>query len=229
MKLFTYINYFFFLAGNWNFSIAWYIIKQEIAGEKKYRINTTGTDDLHQLKLLGVETSHATIYMPATYQLLENLFSQPSLQHCKQLLDIGCGKGRIMCVGAHCSFENVTGIDLSKKLCQEARTNLAIVKTSFPALNYEVVNNDAFYYDIPATIDCIFLFNPFDEIIMSGVINNLEKSLTLNPRTIMVVYLNPLWGNLFIDAGYESIYHTKKMNYLEATIYTKNSPGFPGS
>ena len=35
MKFFSYIRYFFYIAYNWNIGIAWYIIKQEMKGEKK--------------------------------------------------------------------------------------------------------------------------------------------------------------------------------------------------
>ena len=95
MKLFTYIEYFYFLFINWNIRIAWIMIRQEIAGEKKYGINTTGADELYKLQKLGIDISHATIYMPVSYTLLEeafkNLSSSKPLNH---FLDVGCGKGQ---------------------------------------------------------------------------------------------------------------------------------------
>ena len=73
MKTLSYIKYFFFLFINWDVKIAWYMIKQEIKGEKKYGINTTGADELHNLEKQGIDISHATIYMPVSYSLLEDL------------------------------------------------------------------------------------------------------------------------------------------------------------
>ena len=101
MKFFTYIKYFYFLFINWNIKIAWIMIKQEIAGEKKYGINTTGADELYKLEKQGIDISHATIYMPVSYTLLEEAFKQLNFYKPQvHFLDIGCGKGRALCVAA---------------------------------------------------------------------------------------------------------------------------------
>jgi SAM-dependent methyltransferase len=217
MKFISYIKYFFYIAYNWNIGIAWYIIKQEIKGERKYGINTTGADELKKLEDKGIDITHATIYMPASYELLEELFTkigpQGSVNH---FLDIGCGKGRALCVAAHHGIQRITGVDLSKELCDAAKENLFITKQKIPPLNYNVINNDAFYFEIPSDVDCIFLFNPFDEIIMSGVVNNIMRSLKKDPRKMTILYINPLQKQLFVKAGFKETWHTKKLKYLEA-------------
>jgi SAM-dependent methyltransferase len=224
MKLFSYIRYFLYLAYNWNVAIAWHIIMQEIRGEKKYGINTTGADELHKLENQGIDISHATIYMPVSYILLEEIFQQlnhPKLlnpKHLNHFLDIGCGKGRALCVAAHQGFNTVTGIDFAKDLCKAAKENLNITKQKIPTLNYKIINNDAFYFEIPDDIDCIFFFNPFDEFIMSAVVNNICTSLQENPRNINIVYVNPLHKEYFLKAGFKETWHVKKMKYLEVSI-----------
>jgi len=224
MKLPAYIKYFFYLAWHWNIPIAWHIIRQEIKGEKKYGLNTTGADELKQLGKKGIDISHATIYMPVSYELLEDIFEQSGAgnrQPFNHFLDIGCGKGRALCVAAHKGFTQVTGIDFSKTLCESAKANLAATKQKIPSLQYHIINNDAFYFQIPADADLIFFFNPFDEIIMSGVVNNIVTSLQSHPRKLSVIYVNPLHKDLFISAGFTEIWHCKKMKYLEASILSK--------
>ena len=142
MKFFTYIKYFYFLFINWNIRIAWIMIRQEIAGEKKYGINTTGADELYKLEKQGIDISHATIYMPVSYTLLEEAFKQlnfnkPQTTNHKQqthFLDIGCGKGRALCVAAHQGFKKLTGLDFAKDLCEAAKENLSITKQKIPQL-----------------------------------------------------------------------------------------------
>lgn len=238
MKFFSYIKYFFFLFSNWNIRIAWVMIWQEVKGEKKYGIDTTGADELFALEKQGIDISHATIYMPVSYQLLEEIFNQLKLLHpqieqseipkhfgttdnkpTSHFLDIGCGKGRALCVAAHHGIRKLTGLDFSRVLCESANQNLSITKQHFPQLDYKVINNDAFYFEIPADADCIFLFNPFDEIILSAVVNNICKSLQRNPRTITIIYVNPQHKELFLKAGFKEIWYTKKMKYLEASIF----------
>ncbi len=226
MKFFSYLRYFLYLAYNWNVGIAWHIIMQEIKGEKKYSINTTGADELNKLEKKGIDISHATIYMPVSYILLEEIFSQlnsnkPQTINPKQqahFLDIGCGKGRALCVAAHQGFRTVTGIDFAKDLCVAANENLSITKQNIPALNYKVINNDAFYFEIPDDVDCIFFFNPFDEFIMSAVVNYICTSLQENPRKLNIIYVNPLHKEYFLKAGFIETWYIKKMKYLEVSI-----------
>lgn len=218
MKLLTYIRYFYFLLDNWDFKIAWYMIKQEVKGERKYGINTTGADELNTLEEMGIDVTHATIYMPVSFYLLEDIFQQVQPHELKHFLDMGCGKGRAMCMAAHHGFNNVTGIDLSKDLCLAAEANLVLTKKQFPQLQYKIINNDAFYYEIPEDVDCIFFFNPFDEIIMSAVVNNIFESLDENPRKLRIIYVNPLHKEQFLKAGYKETWYSKKMKYIEAVI-----------
>ena len=222
MRSFT--KYFFFLASNWNIRIAWHILRLEIKGERKYGIHTTGADELKLLEKKGIDISHATIYMPASYDLLEELFLQLkelAVQPSMHFLDIGCGKGRALCMAAHNGFSKLTGIDISKELCADAVSNLALTKQKFLDLDSTIINNDAFYFDIPTDVDCIFLFNPFDELIMSGVVKNIKDSTRKKPREIVIVYVNPLHKELFTKAGFRETYHSKKMQYLEAVILTR--------
>ena len=226
MKFLTYIKYFYFLFINWNIKIAWIMIRQEIAGEKKYGINTTGADELYKLEKQGIDISHATIYMPVSYTLIEEIFNQ--LDSDKQqttnnkpqihFLDIGCGKGRALCVAAHQGFKKVTGLDFARDLCEAAKENLSITKQQIQKFEYKIINNDAFYFEIPDDVDCIFFFNPFDEIIMSGVVNNIAKSLQNHPRKISIIYINPLHKEYFLKAGFTETWYSKKMKYLEASI-----------
>lgn len=218
MKWLLYIKYFYYLLNNWNIKIAWYMIRQEIKGEKKYGINTTGADELYKLEELGIDISHATIYMPVSYGLLEEIFTQLAPKPLHHFLDMGCGKGRALCIAAHKGFKQLTGLDLARYLCETAKENLAITRQKFPKLNYNVINNDAFYFEIPGDVDCIFFFNPFDEIVMSAVVNNICTSLQNNPRNITIIYVNPLHKELFLKAGFTETWHFKKMMYLEVSI-----------
>ncbi len=206
---------------NWNVRIATHIIIREIRGERKYNIDTTGADELNNLRDSGVDTSHATIYMPVSYDILESILKKLSEMGCKQLTDIGCGKGRALCVAAHYGIHNLKGIDISKEFCNTAKSNLKKTSEIIRGINYEIKNDDAFYFEISKDTECVFLFNPFDEIIMSGVIQNILKSIKLKPRPFIIVYMNPLYENQFIETGFKKVYSEKKLEYLDGAIYVK--------
>ena len=217
-KFFSYIKYFFYLAFNWNVKIATYLLVQEIKGEKKYCITSTGADELKSLEEKGIEINHATIYMPVSYNLLEEIFGELNEKSKIHFLDIGSGKGRAMCVAAQYGFSKVTGIDFSKEFCSAAEENLAVTKRKKTGLQYKIINNDAFYFEIPNDVDCIFMFNPFDEIIMNGVAENILESFEMAPRTITLIYVNPQYKDELLAVGFKQIYHIQKMRYLEAVI-----------
>lgn len=191
---------------------------QEIKGEKKYGINTTGADELKNLKRKGIDTSHATIYMPVSYSVLEDVFKLVNIAAANHFVDIGCGKGRVMCVAGCRGANKVTGIDFSEDLCRDAANNLSIIKEKNPLVSFEVINITAKNFNIPEDADCIFMFNPFDNVVMKIVIQNIKKSFDKNPRPVKVIYVNPVHKNLFINEGFTETGYLKQRKYFEVSV-----------
>ena len=216
MRAIPYLKYFVYIAWHWNPIIAIHILFHEIKGEKKYGIDTIGIDNLEQLE--NDQIDHATIYMPAIYSMLEVVFDNINIASFNHLIDIGCGKGRAICVAAAKGCKKVSGIDFSKELCMDTLQNLTIIQQKQPLLLAKIINNDAYTYAIPEDVDCIFLFNPFDDFLMEGVVEQIKKSLLTNPRMITIIYANPLCKSHFIDAGFKETFHRKKMRYIEVSV-----------
>jgi 16S rRNA G966 N2-methylase RsmD len=222
LKKFAFIQYFFYLGINWNWRIAFYIIIHEIKGERKYKIQTTGSDELKKTKAAGIDISHATVYMPASYVLLEAIFARLPNNQRNHFLDIGSGKGRVLCVAGHHGYNKVTGIEFSNELCDIAAENLQQTKKQFPLLNFSLIKEDASTVEIPNDVDCIFFFNPFDQVVMNVVAKNIEASYKKNPRNIYIVYFNPLFKKELIKIGFAEFYYTCNLKYLEAVILKKS-------
>jgi SAM-dependent methyltransferase len=218
MKYFRYLYYFSYITYKWNFKLACFVIQHEIKGERKYGINTTGFSGLQKLKANGIDTSHATIYMPVSYYLLSKAFKHYPKAAKNNFVDIGSGKGRALCVAAAKGFNKVSGVDISADLCADAVVNLEHTKKIYPLLEYTLQTMDAVNYKIPDDADCIFFFNPFDEIIMKQVVYNIQNSLRQFPRNMVIIYANPLYENFFLDIGFKETYYTSEMDYLEMSI-----------
>ncbi|MES2429474.1 MAG: class I SAM-dependent methyltransferase [Bacteroidota bacterium] len=215
MKFLNYIHYFLYLSSNWNLRIALHILINDIKGEKKYGIHTTGIDDL---KKTGQDISTASIYMPVSYDLLEDIFTHLPLSPREHFLDIGCGRGRAMCVAAENNYKKISGIDFSKKLCKEALANASIMMQKKDSPSFDVHVANAATYSIPSDVDCIFMFNPFNDIIMKNVIENILTSIQKRKRDVYIVYVNPLHKDLFIQKAFTEIYYSKRLKYLEVSI-----------
>lgn len=212
------LKYFFYLTWNWDISTAIHILREEKKGEMKFGIRTTGADELKSLERRGIDIDHSTIYMPVSYDILQHFFAKADIANCRHFLDIGCGKGRAVCVAALLGAKKVSGVDFSKDLIKIAKANAEIVKQKKPDSEIRLYNNDAFYFEIEDDVDIVFLFNPFDDVIMSGVIDNIQSSLQRAPRKLQIIYINPLQKQTFIDADFKQSYFFKLRPYLEGII-----------
>lgn len=218
MKLFTYIRYFFFIALNWNFRLAFFTLSHEIRGEKKYGLNTIKLNDLKKATLQG-DLNTAEIYQAAGYYILEHLFSKiDEIISEKNMVDFGCGKGRAMAVAAYHHFKTITGIEFAKELAMQAAINLSVVALKTPAVEFKVEWMDAVSYKILQHQNVFYFFNPFKDTVMKKVIENILRSKQDYDRSIYIIYVNPVCKELFIKAGFTEKYFHKKMEYVEGVI-----------
>ncbi|MFM2359786.1 MAG: hypothetical protein RLY16_1779 [Bacteroidota bacterium] len=216
-----FLRYFFYLGFNWNWRIALILIRLEWAGEKKYAIQTTGANNLMHVKKSGIDIAHATIYMPASYHLLEDSFKRIPATEKKHLLDIGCGRGRIVCVALYHQFKQVTGIDFSANLCKAANQNLQRVQQKLLSPSAEIICADATNYVIPDNVTTITLFNPFDEFVLRKVAAQIEASYQRMPRKIFIIYINPLHRKIFEKSGWTEEHYYLEHTYFEYSIFSK--------
>lgn len=220
MTFLYYIKYFFYIALNWNLRLAFFSIYHEIRGERKYHINTSRLDDLEDLSVKGSNRNEAEIYQGASYYLLEKIFIQlRKLNAPTDIIDLGCGKGRVMVVAAHYGFTKITGVDFAGELCMEAESNCTIVTKQFPLTEWTVLNADAVNFKFGKDDHLFFFFNPFKETVMKEVIENMLQSLKDFPRKILVVYMNPQHKKLFESSGFKEVSYIRRMRFVDAVIF----------
>ncbi|MDB5221405.1 MAG: hypothetical protein JWN83_72 [Chitinophagaceae bacterium] len=218
-QFFYYFRLFFFIAFNWNIRLAWFTIYHEIRGEKKYRLDTSKIEDAKKLSIKGDNVKHAELYQGANYYLLEKVFDHlQTIEANQNILDFGCGKGRVLAVAPYYGFRKITGVEFAKELCEAARKNIVPVQQKFPEKIFNVIYANAVDYKIEYDTNVFFFFNPFDEVVMLAVAKNILASLKLNTREAYVVYLNPVHKEIFMSAGFEQIFHLQKLKYIEASV-----------
>lgn len=214
-----YFRYFYFIASNWDIALALFTTRHEKRGEKKYGLDTLELINLRSQNIKGDNLKHSSAYQGANYFLLETAFK--FLQQIgvnRSIVDFGCGRGRALVVAAYYGFSDLTGIEFAEQLYSDAIGNLETVKSKFPEITYRVFWEDAENYEVREIDETFFFFNPFDEIIMLGVVKNILSSLKKCPRDVYVVYLNPVHKEIFQSAGFEEIYYLQKLTYLELSI-----------
>ena len=76
----------------------------------------------------------------------------------------------------------IFGIDFSALFCDEAIKNLLFIQNKTAPFLQNIMHNNVLNYTIPAYVDCLFLFNPFNEKLMQQLVNKINKSLQQSPR-----------------------------------------------
>lgn len=213
-----YLLYFFYITWYWGLDLAIFIIRHEIKGERKYGIRTIGLDSLPDT-VPDVERKHFSLYEPVNYYTLTTLFGylEPADVNTS-LLDVGCGRGRVLAVGVAYGFRDLIGIDFSERLCEQARGVMEGVKEIYPGFTYSISCTDARDYDIPDTVGVIFLFNPFDDLVMESFIDKVFESLYRKERTLKILYANPQFKQMWLDAGFKETGSFLRKKHLKGSV-----------
>jgi SAM-dependent methyltransferase len=118
--------------------------------------------------------------------------------------DIGCGKGRVLCVFARKALRKCVGVELLPSLCERARENARRLRRRRTPIS--VACSDAATADIDeGTI--YYFFNPFGPDTLARVLERIEGSLRAAPRDVRLVYHNACHAEVFDRCGWLELYH----------------------
>lgn len=124
---------------------------------------------------------YATVGYSTVWRILDHLAIEPS----DTFVDIGCGKGRILCCAARYPCQRVIGVDLSPDLCAQARVNAVRVRgRKSPVLVHEG-GADAFDYG-DATV--CYLFSPFGAATLDLVLDKIRRDS--DGRSVRLAFQN---------------------------------------
>ncbi|MEI8078375.1 MAG: class I SAM-dependent methyltransferase [bacterium] len=153
-----------------------------------------GTDTIAAVKLddLGVDDAqkaHAQEYQSTHARPLKNLLMALSIPPGKVLLDLGCGKGKVLLLAAEFGFKEARGVDFSPALCKIAGQNCAAYKARTKTQTaFAIYAADVLAYQMRDDEDVFFLFNPFDAYILKQVLLNILASRQQRRRKIWIIY-----------------------------------------
>lgn len=140
-------------------------------------------------------------YKPTNAAALRKLLSRLDLRGERILLDVGCGKGRVMMVAAELGFDVARGVEFSPRLAAVTTGNLNIyMRLRQPQTRFEVECADIRNHRLRDDETLIYLFNPFGRETTARVVDLIEASLRRRPRRLHFIYRAPEHRSL-IDAS----------------------------
>ena len=140
-----------------------------------------------------VPTDHADSvhYSSLPYGVILPILDHLALRPSDVFVDIGCGKGRVLCCAARRPVGEVVGVDCSAPLCEEARENARRMHGRRAPIS--VRESEAADLDYSgATV--LFLFNPFGAETLASV---LQKVRLDAPRRLRIAYAFPKHEEVF--------------------------------
>jgi cyclopropane fatty-acyl-phospholipid synthase-like methyltransferase len=158
--------------------------------------------------LVGNDNPDSLHYATVNYSTLWRILDHLALQPDDTFVDIGCGKGRILCCAARYRCNQVVGVDLSEQLCQIARANAARLHGRKTPV--EVHHGYAQEFDYRDATAC-YLFHPFGATTLDLVLNKIRTDR--DGRAVRIAFQNP-------DAAHAAVF--AKHDWLQP--YTRWEP-----
>ena len=165
----------------------------------EHRVNTTSAALGWRDRMLGMFHSP---YQPTESALFHEMLDALQRQshsdfHDFVFLDLGSGKGRTLMMASDYPFRRIVGVELLPALHRAAQENLSKYRSeSQKCFALESICADATEFSFPADPTVLYLFNPFPEAGLKRMIASLGQSLREHPRTVYVLYHNPLLGHV---------------------------------
>jgi SAM-dependent methyltransferase len=139
---------------------------------------------------------HATSYQAVWTRNLRVLLREArKIQQAHLFVDIGSGKGKA-CIYAAPQFARVIGVEYAQSLVEEARRNQQRAGRG----NIAFVHADAADYDLPDEPALVFLFNPFDAVILGRFL--ARNAGRMRAQRSVIAYANDLQRQVIADAGF---------------------------
>ena len=142
-------------------------------------------------------------YEPTPYAVLERLAGSGLIGPDSVLIDYGCGRGRCPLFLHAKTGCRAIGIDHNPVLVGEAKANLERMKAEKQAVtfrrmraqDYRVTGEDSFYF-----------FNPFSEVILQAVLQEIIASWYENPRQVYLFFYYPKDEDVALLSMYDEIF-----------------------
>ena len=158
----------------------------------RYYDRSLGIDTIALIEPEKMDYSNtdAACYYPCGYQSIFWALRQLPFRETEvELVDFGCGLGRVVATAATKAYRRVTGVELSKDLSDRGRANLARLR-GCRAQRVDIWQGDATQFVIPETSNVFFLFNPFSGETLERVTANIRESLDRHPRPAIIIFFN---------------------------------------
>jgi SAM-dependent methyltransferase len=173
--------------------------------DRTHNVDTGGK--IHPAAMHDIESEnwiYSVSYVPTRVELFEQMIDASDIEPYRfSFIDYGSGKGRVLLLAARFPFRRVVGVEHSPKLHRFAERNLRSIRLADRRCGpVESICMDAVHLRIPEESVVLYFFDPFERTIMSSVRDNVVRSYEGNPKSIVIIYLEPRHSDVWDEVGF---------------------------
>lgn len=190
--------------GLWPTIIKFYLLIIDFYFDTKYGIHTTTPIKLRNLTIKSDNRNRGITYNATRVIPLKKLFCKikSMIPADSVFVDLGCGKGRTLLIASQFGLKKAVGVEFAHELCETAKKNCSIYKAKTAiGTKFQIIELDVAEYTVKTNENVFFMFNPFDDVILKKVLNNITSSLKQLNRKALIIYCNPKYGNIIEQHG----------------------------
>jgi len=168
------------------------------------------TQNIYDLTRKGEYKEHGTALVSTSIDFLSQLLDDLERAIEKPLnkslfVDFGSGKGAAIIHAKKLGFKRAIGVEFAKELHESAQKNIKALGVD----GVESIYEDATAYTLPKDTSLIYFFNPFDEVVMQKVFDNIMKQKDNFENDVYVIY-----GNASCTVWRDNIELLDKITYI---------------
>lgn len=141
-----------------------------------------------------VDHPDSVFYATPPYRVVRRVVRRLALRPADVFVDIGCGRGRVLCLAARHELAGVVGVEVSAALCGDARGNVARLRGRRTAVAVHHGPAEDFDYSMGTAF---FLFNPFGAVTLGRVLDRIRPRAGAAP--VRFAYVMPTHEAVFHD------------------------------
>ena len=169
-------------------------------------VETSENVPLQSLSMDSSIKEHAGWYEPTPPFEFRHAMSMLRIEYERyRFIDYGSGKGRVLLLASELPFIEVLGVEVDRQLHNIASRNIA----AYPGermicCDVKSICMNATEWSPPTGPLVVFMFNPFDQIILAPVLRQISAAIASVSQPSYLVYKNPKHNETVLSDGHFS-------------------------
>jgi 16S rRNA G966 N2-methylase RsmD len=184
-----------------------------------HMVDTTRANVPFRTQLMAALSGHQ--YFPSEPWLFDEIMHALCIDFSRfTFVDLGSGKGRTLLMAASRGFRRAIGVEYIPELHRVAVENVRrfVAAHAVHRTQLESVCMDARDFDFPPDPLVVYIYNPFPEAVLAGVLERLAASMAEKPRPTFIAYRYLEFEKLLMDCDWlEKIAGTEQWAVYKAS------------